>query len=214
MTSGEQWYWDALERYKALAGDEDVRPTRCFDERTAVTPLDQWYFYQDTWAFRRVYETRPEWLLDVGSTALLVGILSQVVPVTSVDVRPLPVTLPGLTCKKGTVTELPFEDDSVPMATSLSVIEHIGLGRYGDELDPRGSERACRELQRVLRPGGRLLLSYPTAVEAVTLFNAHRLLPAAQVADWLDECRQVAYLEIRGDNMVVRCEEWVKAGGE
>ena len=212
MTTAEQWYWDALGRYKAMAGGEDVRPTRCFDERTAVTPLDQWYFYQDTWAFNRVLHICPEWLLDVGSTALLVGILSQVVPVTSVDVRPLPVTLPGLTCRKGTITELPFEDDSVPMATSLSVIEHIGLGRYGDELDPHGSERACRELQRVVRPGGRLLLSYPTAPEPVTLFNAHRLLPVAQVAGWLDGCRLVAKLEIRGDALTVRCEEWVKRG--
>ena len=209
------WYWDALERYKALADGEDVRPTRCFDERTATTPLDQWYFYQDCWAFRRVYETRPEWLLDVGSTALLVGILSQVVPVTSVDVRPLPVTLPGLTCKAGSITALPFEDDSVPMVTSLSVVEHIGLGRYGDELDPRGSERACRELQRVLRPGGRLLLSVPIAETPVTLFNAHRLLTVEQLADWIDlSVAAEQCVEIVGGALTVWCAEFVKAGGE
>ena len=121
------------DRYCALAQAdgraEDVRLVQLRDERTAVTALDPWYFYQDTWAFRRVLEARPAWLLDVGSTALLVGILSQVLPVTSVDVRPLPVDLPGLTCCQGDITALPFEDGTVPMASSLSVIEHIGLGR-------------------------------------------------------------------------------------
>ena len=212
MTS-EQWYWDQYRRYGNMAlADEVLHPSRILDERTAVTPLDPWYFYQDCWAFRRVYETRPEWLLDVGSTALLVGILSQVVPVTSVDVRPLPVTLPGLTCLAGTVTALPFEDGTVPMASSLSVIEHIGLGRYGDDLDPRGSEKACRELQRVLRPGGRLLLSFPMADMPETLFNAHRLLLVRQVKEWLRECKCVGGLEIAAPQMRVWCGEYVKRG--
>ena len=212
MTS-EQWYWDQYRRYGNMAlADEVLHPSRILDERTAVTPLDPWYFYQDCWAFGRVYEVRPEWLLDVGSTALLVGILSQIVPVTSVDVRPLPVTLPGLTCLAGTITALPFEDASVPMATSLSVIEHIGLGRYGDDLDPRGSERACRELQRVLRPGGRLLLSFPTADVAETQFNAHRLLPVPLVRAWLSECEHVGGMEIAAPQMRVWCGEYVKRG--
>jgi len=206
------WYTQQLSYYEAFAPEgEYVVPWRCFDERTPTTPLDPWYFYQDTWAFGRVLEAQPEWLLDVGSTALLVGVLSQVLPVTSVDVRPLPVSLPGLTCQTGDITALPFADGSVPMVSSLSVIEHIGLGRYGDALDPAGSEKACRELVRVLRPGGRLLLSFPTADAAVTLFNAHRMLPVAQVEAWLDGCARVGGIEITGPGMRVWCGEYVKA---
>jgi SAM-dependent methyltransferase len=207
------WYSDDLAAYRGLAdAREQIVPWRCMDERTAATPIDLWYFYQDTWAFRRVMEARPAWLLDVGSTALLVGILAQVLPVTSVDVRPLLVTLPGLTCTWGTITALPFPTGTVPMATSLSVIEHIGLGRYGDELDPCGSERACKELQRVLAPGGRLLLSVPVADDPVTLFNAHRLLSIAQVRAWLDGCALVDSMTIQGEGMTVWCGEFVKGG--
>ena len=41
----------------------------------------------------------------------------------------------------------------MPACTSVSclhVIEHIGLGRYGDAIDPHGSEKAAQELIRVL----------------------------------------------------------------
>lgn len=208
----DAWFWANLRDYEAIA-PEPVKPWRCIDERTATTPLDRWYFYQDVWTYRRVVEADPEWLLDVGSTALLVGILSQVLPVTSVDVRPLPVELPGLTCQRGDITALPFEDGTVPMASSMSVIEHIGLGRYGDALDAHGSERACRELQRVLRPGGRLLLSFPTGAEYRTLFNAHRILPVPLVESWLDECeRQPGSLELAHPSLTVWCGEFVKHG--
>lgn len=208
----DAWYWQNLRDYEAMA-PEPVIPWHCYDERSVTTPLDPWYFYQDVWTYTRVIEAQPEWLLDVGSTALLVGILSQVLPVTSVDVRPLPVMLPGLTCVAGNVAELPFETGTVPMASSMSVIEHVGLGRYGDPLDPAGSERACRELQRVLRPGGRLLLSFPTGPEYYTQFNAHRILPVPLVESWLDQCERLpGSLELAHPTMTVWCGEFVKHG--
>ena len=43
----------------------------------------------------------------------------------------------------------PFGDRSVPSLSCLHVVEHVGLGRYGDPLDPQGSIKAMRELQRV-----------------------------------------------------------------
>jgi len=54
------------------------------------------------------------------------------------------------------------------------VAEHIGLGRYGDPLDPLGTRKAAAELQRVLAPGGSLLFSGPVG-RGRTCFNAHRV---------------------------------------
>lgn len=55
------------------------------------------------------------------------------------------------------------------------VLEHIGLGRYGDPLDPRGTDKAIAELCRVLSPGGDLYVSVPVEQSAQVYFNAHRV---------------------------------------
>jgi hypothetical protein len=54
------------------------------------------------------------------------------------------------------------------------VVEHIGLGRYGDPVDALGSEKAAIELSRVLAWGGDLYLSLPVDSHCRTYFNAHR----------------------------------------
>jgi len=43
----------------------------------------------------------------------------------------------------------------------MNVVEHVGLGRYGEPLDPEGDIKAMRELRRVLAPGGSLLFVVP-----------------------------------------------------
>jgi len=205
------WYIEDLRRYAALADPSErvmVLPPR--DERTPTTEADPWGLHQDVWAFRRVLELQPAWVLDVGSDAWLVALLAQFVPVTAVDVRPLDVSLPGLTPVRGDVTGLAFADASAPAVMCLSTIEHIGLGRYGDAIDPQGSKRACRELQRVLAPGGHLLLSVPIAEEPVTLFNAHRLLSTTQLQGWLDSCELAGEQRIVGSSLTVWCAEFVK----
>lgn len=91
-----------------------------------------------------------------------------------VDIRPLEAKLPNLTCIAGSVTELPFADQSEESVSCLHVAEHIGLGRYGDPLDPAGTRKAARELVRVVRSGGQLLFSLPDGRARVE-FNAHRV---------------------------------------
>jgi Caenorhabditis protein of unknown function, DUF268 len=103
------------------------------------------------------------------------GIISQFSELVFVDIRPLTVNLPGLSFRAGTLTSLPFDSNSVESISNLSVVEHVGLGRYGDPLDALGTDRACRELGRVLRPGGALHVAMPTEKQASTHFNAHRI---------------------------------------
>ena len=63
------------------------------------------------------------------------------------------------------VRTLPFPDDSFDQALLVSTLEHIGAdnARYGlpSETDPSSRVDALRELGRVLRPGGRLLVTVP-----------------------------------------------------
>jgi SAM-dependent methyltransferase len=138
------------------------------------TPVEPVYFLQDTWAARKIFELKPSHHHDVGSSAKTIGILSQFTPITMVDIRPLPLKLPNLDFIKGSILDLPFEDGAIDSISSLCVVEHIGLGRYGDMIDPFGSEKAVLELKRVIKIGGILMLSVPVDSANTVYFNAHR----------------------------------------
>jgi SAM-dependent methyltransferase len=74
------------------------------------------------------------------------------------------------------------------------VIEHIGLGRFGDPLDPSGSEKAVAECKRVVAPGGDLYLSVPLDDSNRVFFNAHR---AFQEEYFLELCEPFEVMERR-----------------
>jgi len=171
-------YYHDLKTYRnaELSTNGRLRPLRfypCLNDKRASQDTNDNYFYQDCWASRQVFRENPDWGVDVGSTVLLVGILSQFKPWTSVDIRPIKSELAGLECKAGSVLELPFNDGTVPCLTTMCVLEHIGLGRYGDPLNPNGTEQAAKEIARVLRPGGIVVFSVPVGREVLE-FNAHR----------------------------------------
>jgi SAM-dependent methyltransferase len=150
----------------------DIYP--CLRDGTATTPIEPVYFYQDTWAAAILFRLRPAHHYDVGSSVKTMAILSQFVPTTMIDIRPPEVSLQNFHFKAGSILALPLEDASIDSLSSLCVVEHIGLGRYGDDLDPRGSEKAIAELRRVLKPGGHLLISVPVDSSSRVYFNAHR----------------------------------------
>lgn len=167
-----------LVQYRRMAGGDLLPEPKHFLpsllDDTAETPVDATYFYQDAWAFERIVAATPRRHVDVGSHHKFVSLLSCVVPVIMVDIRPLPVTLPNLIFQHGSIVDLPFDDMSLESVSSICVIEHIGLGRYGDPLDPEGTEKAVAELKRVTAPEGNLYVSVPVDVDNRTYFDAHR----------------------------------------
>ena len=161
--------------YQAAGGRADAADLYpCLFDRVASTPFDPHYFFQAAWLARRLADVRPSCHVDIGSSVQMIGVLSASVPVIFVDYRPLRASLPGMWPVAGNIIRLPLRSRSVASLSCLHVIEHIGLGRYGDPCDPEGGEKAARELQRVVAPGGRLFLSLPIGRERVC-FNAHRV---------------------------------------
>ena len=161
-------------------------------DRSPSTPYDPHYFHQSIWAARHIAAERPAEHVDVGSLALFAAMVSVHVPVTFIDIRTLDVALDNFRSVRGSLERLPLADRSVRSLSCLHVVEHVGLGRYGDALDPGGTRRACGELERVLAPGGTLYLSTPVGRERVC-FNAHRVhdprtilryLPQLELADF------------------------------
>ena len=168
----------------------DVQP--CLGDWTSHTPFDAHYFYQGAWLARRIRSAAIAKHVDIGSSALTMSVLSAHVDTTFVDYRPLRADLPGLTCMAGDICGLPFPDNSLPSVSCLHVIEHIGLGRYGDPLNPLGSEIAARELQRVITVDGYLFLSLPVGRERVC-FNAHRVHSPSSVLSMFQQMHLIEF---------------------
>ncbi len=105
-----------------------------------------------------------------GAKILDVGCLGSILPIElaslghqvwGLDLGEYPLSHPNLTFVKGDATHMPFADGFFDAVVAISTIEHIGLGRYGDEDDSQSDRKAVEEIRRVLKPGGRLLLTVP-----------------------------------------------------
>jgi hypothetical protein len=149
-------------------------------DRHAAHEIDPHYFFANGWALRRILAVMPRRHVDVASQIIFPNLLAGVMPVVFVDYRPLAAKLTGLHCIGGSLLGLPFADKSVASLSCLHVIEHIGLGRYGDPLDPQGTNKAARELSRILAPGGNLFLAVPVGRPRLC-FNAHRIHSPEQI---------------------------------
>jgi SAM-dependent methyltransferase len=123
---------------------------------------------------------RPEVHVDISSSLHFVSMISAFIPVRFYDFRPPDLVLEGLNCERADLLALPFPDRSVPSISCMHVVEHIGLGRYGDSLDPDGDLKAIRELERVVAPGGTLLFVTPVG-KPLLRFNANRIYSVDEV---------------------------------
>ncbi len=171
-------------------------------DKTTITGVDPVYFLQGTWCAKKIFENKPSNHFDVGSQAIMVGIISQFVPTTMIDIRPLSVKLNNLSFVKGDITALPFKDNSINSLSSICVIEHIGLGRYGDPLDSFGTEKAAKELIRVLAKDGSLYISVPIDYESKIYFNAHRSFSRSHILNLFSDLKLIEEKYIYGNDLV------------
>lgn len=188
-------------RFKALAPDVNlswVDTYPCLSDWVQSTPFDPHYFFQGAWLARKLAACTPTIHVDIGSSALMVSVTSAQCPTVFLDYRPLSVRLSGLASVAGDIRNLPFADSTITSLSCLHVIEHIGLGRYGDQLDPNGSSRAAGELQRILASRGKLYLSMPVGRERVC-FNAHRVFSPSTVLEWFPTL-QLTSFSLVGDD--------------
>jgi len=104
-------------------------------------------------------------LLDVGSvdSVLPINLASQGYEVWCIDVRQFEGKglVQNLKCLVGDVRKTSFENDFFDCVIAVSTLEHIGLGRYGEWLEPDGDITAVSEISRILSENGVLLVTLP-----------------------------------------------------
>lgn len=195
------WYTRCAAEYeRAAAGSAfpfDESSLYPCDDRAGGASFDRQYMHADLWAARAIIKRASMFPhLDVGSRldGLVTHLLAADVDVEHVDIRDPFVDLGR---------RFHFRQDdmrtlaSVPVSCGYSTVscihaaEHAGLGRYNDEIDPHGMERAMAALARVLVPGlpafdgaggGRLYFAVPVGRQRV-VFNAHRVASPSWVIE-------------------------------
>lgn len=149
-------------------------------EKTATTNFEPHYIYHPAWAIRIIKKINPSFHIDISSTLSFSTMLSAFIPVKFYDYRPAFLNLDNLESLRGDLNNLEFKNNSVQSISCMHVVEHIGLGRYGDKIDYDGDLKAMSELKRVLAVGGSLLFVVPVGKEKIE-FNAHRIYSYEQI---------------------------------
>ena len=136
------------------------------------------YFWQDLLVARRIHENNPEKHVDIGSR--IDGFVAHVASFREIevfDVRPISTQIPGVVFRQADLMSV----DSLPNSNGggycdslscLHALEHFGLGRYGDPVNPQGYRLGVENMIRLLKPGGIFYLSTPIGKERVE-FNAN-----------------------------------------
>lgn len=162
--------------------DWENRYPQLFD-KTNNTDFDTHYIYHPAWAARIIQKIKPSKHIDISSILSFSTMLSAFIPTEFYDYRPANVKLNNLISKKADLISLPFSDNSVESLSCMHTIEHIGLGRYGDPIDPNGDIKAMKELSRVLATNGNLLFVTPVGKPKIQ-FNAHRIYSYDQIISY------------------------------
>lgn len=134
------------------------------------------YFWQDLLVARKIFESNPERHVDIGSR--VDGFVAHVASFRDIevfDVRPITTRMPGVIFKQADLMNtLEGMADYCDSLSCLHALEHFGLGRYGDPIDPKGFERGLINMSGLLRKDGVFYLSVPVGIARVE-FNAHRV---------------------------------------
>ncbi len=160
----------------------------CIKDKTVKTNFDAHYVYHTSWAARKVREINPEVHTDISSSLYFSGIVSAFVPVNFYDYRPADLRLSNLTSSHADLTNLDFADSSINSLSCMHTVEHIGLGRYGDLINPVSDLQAIHELKRVLSVDGSLLFVVPVGKPRIE-YNAHRIYSYEMVVEYFKDLK-------------------------
>lgn len=173
-------------KFKELKGSvQKIKPI-LNDYSKEVNLMTGHYFHQDLLVANKIYKNNPKKHIDIGSR--VDGFVSHVASfrvIETYDLRDI-----GKSKHKNikiniadiTNPNLSIKTDSL---SCLHSIEHFGLGRYGDNLDPEGHIKGFQNLLNLLDKDGLLYISFPISTKTRVEFNEQRVFHYSEILNWL-----------------------------
>lgn len=135
------------------------------------------YFWQDLYVAQMIYKNNPERHVDIGSR--IDGFVAHVASFREIevfDIRPLKSSIPNVIFRQADLMNPSFSlSNYCDSLSCLHALEHFGLGRYGDPINPEGHVIGLKTIAGLLQPRGLFYLSVPIGRARVE-FNGHRII--------------------------------------
>lgn len=175
------WFLKDYNEFKKKLGNESDFPLgRLYpiltDKHVESGVASGHYFHQDLLISQKIFKNNPNRHVDIGSR--IDGFIAHVASYREIevfDIRPLSISIPNVTFVQANLIELsPSMIDYTDSISSLHALEHFGLGRYNDPIDPHGHTKALENIFKILESGGKFYFSTPIGPQRIE-FNAHRV---------------------------------------
>ena len=117
------------------------------------------------------HDNKPKKILDFGCTRswMSLSLASLGHEVYGIDLRDFHFQHQSFIFQK--INILDFEIRNFDFVISLSTLEHVGLGAYGEKYDQQALSKVVNKINWLIKPGGRFILTLPVGIPSSDQFE-------------------------------------------
>jgi hypothetical protein len=181
------WFRKSIRDFKNKGGKIDSLNLRWSDFSASAGTNRGHYFHQDLLVANLICQQNPIKHIDIGSR--VDGFVAHVASfreINVVDIRPMEQSIhQNIKFNQMDLMSDQFSPNITDSLSCLHAIEHFGMGRYGDPINPYGHLIGFNNMIKLIRPGGRFYISFPVnSSQTKTYFNAHRVFNFKEILSW------------------------------
>jgi SAM-dependent methyltransferase len=147
-----------------------------FDRYDQAGSMPLHYFYQDLFIAQKIFKDNPDKHVDIGSR--IDGFVAHIASFREIeifDIREINQPIPSVKFVRADLMADNFNlKNYCDSVSSLHAIEHFGLGRYGDPININGHLIALKNINALLKSGGKFYFSTPIGPQRIE-YDAHRV---------------------------------------